>query len=466
MNIISKLPALRRILSSAAVLGLALMAGANTVAAKVYPTRTKGGTKVVVYEQKPWVGFPSSSTTDNGEVIAKYSDLLQKAIAYKIAHSSESVEVRFATYKLGYDLYVGFNAGSSSYRKVADSDFAGSDSEKLIWSFCKAAQAGVNVKIIIHKAGDTSLGTMTGYLDTHGGSNLSYQVVDWGGGSNEQMHNKFLLVNKTRSGSSDYHSVVYTTSANVDDWSGYGPISAKNWQQTGVLVYQNSGVYDAYKKYFDDALWPHASDSNADDFRDTMTALHLAAGGLNYAEDADGISAYFYPVPDISGTDTFWHVDYNPHASVMDMINTVSGVTAPYVKMNQGYLRFDASGSTEFGDKFMEDITTMASVHGIDLSDTSVANVRFVIYDSDHSGSDLSPIASNRISYPRSTHSKNMTYALTWSGNAHYYSTGGSTNAKINGFTKKANNIIMIHEVGSADKEVYQDFKDVFENIF
>ncbi|MCC5022389.1 MAG: hypothetical protein J6386_06165 [Candidatus Synoicihabitans palmerolidicus] len=260
--------------------------------------------------------------------------------------------------------------------------------------------------------------------------------------------------------------MVYTTSANVDDWSGYGPISSKNWQPTGVLVYQNSGVYDAFERYFDEALWPHATDTSATAFRSTMTTLHTASGGLHYAEDSDGISAYCYPVPVVSGTDTFWNGDYNPHPLVMETINTVSGITAPYVKMNQGYLRFDASGSDEFGDQFMQDINTMASVHGINLASSAGSNVRFVMHNSDHSGSDLSPIASTRIADPRSTHSKNMTYAFTWSGTPHYYSTGGSPNAKLNGFTEKANHIIMIHEAGAADKEVYQNLKDVFENIF
>lgn len=467
MKKLPKSPARSRAFTPATVLGLALLVGISAVSAEVYPTRTKGGTKVRIYEQKPWVGSPSSSTTDPGEVIAKYSDLLPKAIAYKAAHPGESVEVRFATYKMGFDLYVGFNPAASSYRKVADSDFAGNDSEKLIWSFCKAAQAGVSVKMIIHKHGDTSLATITDYLDDNGGSNLSYKIVGWGDASDDQMHNKFLLVNKTRSGTTNYHSVVYTTSANVDDWSGYGPVSAKNWQQTGVLLYQNSGVYHAYKKYFDDALWPHATDTSAAAFRDTMTDLHYSTGGLNYAEDADGISAYFYPVPEpVGNEDTFWHPLYNPHALVMELINTTPGVTAPYVKLNQGYLRFDDAGSDEFGDRFLADILTMADVHEIDLADSNVANVRFVMYDSNHTSGRLSPIAGNRIAYSRKTHSKNITYALTYDGTPHYYSTGGSTNAKINGFTKKANNVIVIHEATSADKEVYQDLKDVFENIF
>ncbi|MES2692389.1 MAG: phospholipase D-like domain-containing protein [Verrucomicrobiota bacterium] len=426
-----------------------------------YATRTKGNSKVRVYEQRP----SPDSTGGTGHVIAKYSDLIQKAIAYKQAHSGETVEIRFTTYRMSYDLYVGFNpAAPTTYLKVADTDFAGADSEKLLWSFCKAAQAGVIVKLIIHKAGESaiSLATITGYLDDNGGANLSYKVVGWGDSSDNQMHNKFLLINKTRSGSTDYHSVVYTTSANVDDWSGYNPISSKNWQQTGVVVYQNSGLYAAYKKYFDDALWPHATDSSPTAFRGTMASLHAASGGLNYVEDADGISAYFYPVTAAN----FWSTTYNPVAKVFDIINNTSGVTAPFVKLNQGYLRFHNANWTEFGVNFMDEVNEMAFLHSIDLSNSATSNVRCAVGDDDRDSDDYDPIAANRLSLDQPTHSKNMTFALTLNGTAHYYSAGGSTNAKYNDFVLKANNILMVHEVGTANKEVYQDFYDVFDYIF
>lgn len=234
--------------SALCLLGLAFIA--QTAHAVEYATRTKGNTKVRVYEQRLMPETSGGTSGGPGHVIAKYSDLVQKAIAYKAAHPGETVEIRFTTYRMSFDIYMGFNPSASTYLRVSDSDFAGSDSEKLIWSFCKAAQAGVIVKLIIHKAGESGipLSSITDYLDTSGGPNLSYKIVGWGNSSNEQMHNKFLLVNKTRSGSNDYHSIVYTTSANVDEWQAYGPIGSKNWQQTGVLLYQNSGVYNAYKK--------------------------------------------------------------------------------------------------------------------------------------------------------------------------------------------------------------------------
>ena len=456
---------LRTIARHAALCFLALSFTAQTAQAVEYSTRTKGNTKVRVYEQRLMPETSGATSGGPGHVIAKYSDLIQKAIAYKTAHPSETVEIRFTTYRMSYDIYMGFNpASTSTYLGVSDSDFAGADSEKLLWSFCKAAQAGVIVKLIIHKNGESSipLSTITNYLDTNGGANLSYKIVGWGSGSNDQMHNKFLLVNKSRSGSTDYHSLVYTTSANVDEWQAYGPISGKNWQQTGVLLYQNSGVYNAYKKYFDDALWPHAEDTSAAAFRSTMASLHAAPGGLNYAEDANGVSAYFYPV----SAANLWSPSHNPVAKVFDVINNASGVTAPFVKMNQAYLRFHNASWTEFGEIFMDEIDTMATRHSIDLSNTSVANVRFVVMDDDAGSGDYSPIASNRLSLAQPTHSKNFSFALTRSGTPHYYSIGGSKNAKYNDFVLKANNMIMIHEVGSTNKEVYQDFYDVFDYAF
>lgn len=454
----------RHLIKRAGLCMCGLLFASVSLTAVEYPTRTKGATKVRIYEQQLMPETSGGISGGPGHVIAKYADLVNKAIAYKQQHPSQTVEIRFATYKMSYDIYCGFNpADTASYLKVSDSDFAGNNSEKLIWSFCKAAQAGVKVKMIIHKEGESSipLSTITGYLDANGGANLQYKVVNWGNGSNEQMHNKFLLVSRTRSGSTDYNSIVYTTSANVDEWKAYGPKSSKNWAQTGVLLYQNSGVYNAYKKYFDDALWVHAADTSATAFRNTMATLHSTGSGINYPEDADGVSAYFYPVSDAN----FWTATYNPHKYVLDIINTGSGVTEPYVKMNQGYVRFNHASWTEFGARFMTAITTMATKHGITLGSSSVSNVRCVVMDSDTNGF-TPPIASNRVALNKETHSKNMTYALTVNGTANYYSTGGSTNAKYNDFVLKANNIIMIREVGSANKEVYQDFYDVFQYAF
>lgn len=460
---------------------LAVLASFTAISrATEYPVRTKGSSKVQIIEQEPLPETSGGTSGGPGHVIAKYSDLLQKAIAYKAAHPGDTVEVRFVTYRMSRDLYVGFNpSASTTYLKVSNTDFAGADSEKLIYSFCKAAQAGIIVKMIIHKAGESAvtLDDITDYLDTNGGANLTYKIVTWGDSSDDQMHNKFLLINKLRSGSTDSSSLVYTTSANVDEWKAYGPKSSKRWQQTGMLVYDNSGLYNAYKKYFDDGLWACAEVGCTNTFRETMTTLHAASGGLNYAEDADGISAYFYPVPIDPAHESnsyFWSTTFNPTAKILHLINTGSGISAPYVKLNQGFYRRDSTEWDEFGDKFIADLNTMAARFSIDLTSSTVSNVRCVVMDFNRHPTPFDTIASNRIalgaitSTTRSnqTHSKNATFAFTQSGTAHYYSSGGSTNAKYNDFVLKANNILMIHEVGSANKELYEDMKTVFENIF
>src|SRR5690606_30657503 len=147
----------------------------------------------------------------------------------------------------------------------------------------------------------------------------------------------------------------------------WGPYS-KNWAQTGVLTYQNSGVYDAFVKYFDDGMWPHVEDASSDDFRDTMDDLHNTGGGINYPEDADGISAYFYPMH----PDDFWDTSVNPVAMLVDKINNDGSVTDPFVKMNMSDILFHNASYTQFGEYYWDDLNEMASVHSIDLSDTSV----------------------------------------------------------------------------------------------
>lgn len=446
-------------------LGMAAILPLESAYADVYPVRTKGATKVQVIEQRHMPETSNGTLGGPGHVVAKFSDLIQKAIAYKNAHPSETVEIRSATFKMATDVYVGFNpASTSTYLDVSNSDFAGADSEKLIWSYCKAAQAGVKVQMIFHDSGESnvSLAAIKSYLDANGGPNLSYRVVGWGAGSDEQMHNKFLLINKTRAGTTEQHSVVYTATANFDEWRAYGPVSSHNWHQTGVVLNQNSALYEAYKKYFDSALWPHATNSNPNAFRTTMQNLHAAPGGLNYAEDADGISAYFYPYFALN----VWTTAGNPVAKIMQIINTGANVTAPFVKMDQAYLRFSNSNWPEFGTYFMTDIREMALQHGLNLASSSTSNVKFIVMDADNTSSDFSPLASANVRLNKKTHTKNFQFAMTIGGTPHYYSLSGSTNAKHNDFMLKANNMIVIHEVGAAAKEVYLDFGDMFIYMF
>ncbi len=449
---------LRRIVS----IGLATILLSNAAHAVVYAVHTKGTTKIQVVEQRH-MPESSSSAGGPGHVVAKFSDLIQNAIAYKTAHPTEAVEIRSATYKMALDTYVGFNPSSTStYLNVSNSDFAGSDSEKLIYSYCKAAQAGVKVQMIIHLASDASIADVKAYLDANGGPNLSYRFVGWGTGSDEQMHNKFMLVNKIRSGTSDLSSVVYTATANFDEWRAYGPVSGNNWHQAGVLVSQNSGLYGAYKKYFDSALWPHAQNTSPTAFRATMQSLHTAPGGLNYPEDSSGISAYFYPY---DGSDV-WSTTANPMAKIMHTINTDANLTGPYVKMDQAYLRFHNAAWSELGAALMTDIKEMALQHGLNLSSSSTSNVKFVVMDDDDDGNDYSPLASANVHRNKKTHGKTSQFAYTQGGTPHYYSLTGSTNAKYNDFMLKANNMIVVHESGTGNNPVYEDFGDMFSYMF
>src|SRR5690606_10753761 len=202
--------------------------------------------------------------------------------------------------------------------------------------------------------------------------------------------------------------IFYTTSANVDEWQAWGPKSSKNWQQSGVLLYQNSGVYNAYKRYFDDAMWPHVEDSTSDGFRATMDTLHHSGSGLNYPEDADGISAYFYPVH----PDDVWDSTLNPIIGLFDRINHDATVTEPFVKMNVYELLFHNAGYTQFGARYMQELADMATVHGIDLSDASTTNARLVVNTDDDDGNDYQPIASNRLSLGQPTHCKNYLFSF------------------------------------------------------
>lgn len=86
-------------------------------------------------------------------VIYKYADLLNRAIAHKLSPQGkyDEVFVNFAIYKIGIRTFVGFNPlKPESYGLVGGSDFAGDDSEKLIYSLVKAAKKGVTVRMVYH----------------------------------------------------------------------------------------------------------------------------------------------------------------------------------------------------------------------------------------------------------------------------------------------------------------------------
>lgn len=436
------------------------------MAQRVSSTITLGTTSVKVYSYDP-------EGTAEDHVTFKYADLLNRAASYKVENPSETVEVKFSMYKFEKDVYVGFNpSATATYGFVKNTDFAGDDSEKLIWSVIKAAKNKVHVKLVFHNpTSDNISAYIDDYLNDYCyGSTTErvsdylqyHRVVNWeaplsGQDTLVQQHNKFMLVNKYAS----YTNALYVTTNNIDLHTSSGrPITTKDWTQSGTLVWNNAGLYQAYSRYFDKVF------DNYDDVQDFWDAVRTggtynhANGNLNYS---DGVfSAYFYPIPLTStngnmndSTHNGWVPEFNPVAAITNEMILATG-QARYVKMNM----YNLKTSDPFGDYLINRLQALKNSG----SNTDIkCHIHLDTYDPD--GSDLTAAFSfaDSFVYGVSTHCKNYTYAFSTGGTLKYYAITGSTNAKKSEYCFKANNDLVIKETSSSHP-VYDEFKAVFED--
>lgn len=433
---------------------------------RVSSTITLGTTSLKVYEYDP-----QGDAQDH--VAFKYSDLLNRAISYKVDNPTETIEVKFSMYKMERDVYVGFDpADAATYGFVKDSDFGGDHSEKLIWSVVKAAKNKVHVKLVYHNPTSDDISSyIAGFMNDYCEGSVTEKVSDYlqyrhienweapvlGVDTLVQMHNKFMLVNKYASNT----NTIYITSNNIDLHTSTGrPISAKNWTQCGTLVWNNAGLYQAYSRYFDkifdnynnvQAFWAAVR---------TGGTYNHANGNLNYSDGT--FSAYFYPIPVTSTNGNMdsashdaWVPQFNPVATITnDMILATS--QARYVKMNM----YNLKTADPFGTKLIARL--------LDLKNSgSNTDIKCHINEDtqDPDGSTLTAAMSfaDAFIYGVNTHCKNYTYAFSTGGTLKYYSITGSTNAKKSEYCFKANNDLVIKET-STTHPVYDEFKTVFED--
>jgi hypothetical protein len=432
--------------------------------ARVSSTITVGSTSVKIYSYDP-------QGTAEDHVAFKYGDLLNRAATYKNAHPSEAVEVKFVMYKFEKNVYVGFNPDSSSYGYVKNTDFAGDDSERLIWSVVKAAKNKVQVKLVFHNPTSDDISSyLNDYMNDFCYNSTTEKVSDYlqfrrndnwyaplgGQDTLVQQHNKFMLVNKYAT----YTNALYITSNNIDLHTATGrPTASKDWTQCGTLLWNNAGLYNAYSRYFDKIF------DNYNNVQAFWTAVRSggtynhANGNLNYS-DAN-FSAYFYPMPvtatngDMNdSTHNAWVPAFNPVAAITDEMVAATG-QARYVKINMYNLKTDP-----YGNKFI------SRMHDLQNSANNTDIKCYVNVDTeDPGGTNLTTALSfmDELVYGAKTHCKNYTYAFSTGGTLKYYSITGSTNAKKSEYCFKANNALVIKETTSAHP-VYDEFKAVFED--
>ncbi|HMO18624.1 MAG TPA: hypothetical protein PKA63_10180 [Oligoflexia bacterium] len=387
-------------------------------------------------------------------VILEYADLLNLAIEEKQANPSDIVEVKFAIYKIDPKIFVEVKTGN----KASNEGFRGSDiaemrSENLISLILRAIRAGVNVKLLYHNPDDDA--GIADFFSSHLGSNV--RRVGWGAVSSNQMHNKFVIMRKIHSNGKETGHVVYTTTANGDEFAinSYRPVW--NVAQTGVLVRDHAELYNAYAEYFD-LIWDNYNDIR--NFRTVVRRQH-GLGILNYADEH--FSAYFYPLPEnnFDPEDDYtagWVSRFNPITELVNKLYAVKGKRA--VRIN-AYWVGTTTGEEAFADRFGSSLSYLYT----NPEGNSPLFVMSAIHNRSKGIEFAPPIKpfDGQVLHSRArTHEKNMTFAF--SDTQEFYSISGSVNLHRAEFRYKANNQLVIREL-LKEHQIYDAFNDILNNV-
>lgn len=400
--------------------------------------------------------------------IFKYGDLLNRAIAYKNAHPSTDVNIRFAMYKMSNLAYVGFNPDHSSYGYVKGSDFGGDHSEKLMYSIVKAALNQVYIDFVYQaNVSDDVYTYITGFMEDPCVTDPSRKVKDylrirkvtWGTEAHQQMHAKFMTVSHYAGDGAAVLNTTYCTTGNVDNHgSSDGIPTGKDWVQSGVLINGHPELMQSYNEYFDLIFNNYNSQAS---FKSSVRAQH-AMNSLNY-DDAH-FSSYFTPIPvspqgnytyipetgdSSSANGNAWDTTFNPVAKYVAQMAVLPGDR--YFKANVYHLKTDNFGKQLYNELY--NIYHSAS--------PGLKHFRWVVKTNSYEH--IFPLSNFNnigiITEPAATHSKD--YLFAFSAVSRYYTITGSTNLKLDEYTSKANSSVVIKENTTAHP-VYNAFKDIY----
>eukprot|EP00742_Colponemidia_sp_Colp-10_P006007 GILJ01006429.1.p1 GENE.GILJ01006429.1~~GILJ01006429.1.p1 ORF type:complete len:370 (+),score=62.99 GILJ01006429.1:387-1496(+) len=339
-------------------------------------------------------------------VIAQYRRLLLKAAKAKRTNPDWDVKIHFCIYQL--------------------------DAEHVVTACEEAGKAGVKVDVVYHFAQVGQVDVLAAETEAAQLSrgNVVFTKMQWGEGSSEQMHNKFLLVNHTKA----HHNVTYVSTANVD-----GSAKKLKWQQSGICVYDHEGLYNAYLQYHE-VIKRHSHDLAG--FRQYM--YH---NNLNF-EDGSGVSAYFMPIPKQDP----WGAQ-NPLASVLLEFEQQlhQHPQDSVVAMNMAFFRCD-----DLGSKLIDQVHSMKQLAA---SQGKTCTVKSTIM-SEEEGNPFPDFDQKKSNVH--THTKNYSMALLDS--KVYVTLTGSTNCKKNDHCSKANNYLVIRETGD-HHPVYDAFQDIQQSV-
>lgn len=445
-------------------------------------------------------------------VVFKYVDVMNQALKYKKAHRDEEVVVRFAMYSLSPDICFYFDEADSQYGEITSEAIPGR-TENILESLVRLAKNGVKVDFVVQS-------NVTAKMEPYLGESciadpskkvsdlLTFSRVMWGGESEQQMHAKFITASKILEDNGAVHSnVVYLASSNIDALYDNFFKSTQERAQTGVLVEDCKGMYNAFNKY---QGWICQYFDNQKGFQDEVRAAHKAKT-LNYSDKY--FHTHFTPVLSVIEDDPFspdsyspagpkesaWDTENNMFAKYMEeMVHSGPGERLFYANVYHyktawsdlfGWKLFKALRGLYFGRKYdnspdcyTSDMQTKdaEALKSKKLKpdkksplvtkwiiETSTSTHRF----SGESGflKGLSIISGNKALYYKAdhrykTHCKDVLLSYMKDGSRKYVVITGSTNLKRDGNANKANASIAILENGS-DHSIFDAYKGFIDGI-
>ena len=403
--------------------------------------------------------------------------------------------VDFAIYKLALNVWTCVDPRESNYGTVFGQTSggcnAGTGNSKLIYQLLDAARAGVVVRVVYHNpgTGDKIWPYLSGLSNRP--ANFKVHRADWPkGDTSGQMHNKFMLVShiQREDGSTARHSTFVGT-ANVDyfgkDDGKSNSFSKLKYLQSAILVRENRGLFDAYKRYHDvllrhtvtpDRVDTSGSASGAGATRQRAFWTEMRGNNINWVSGDGKMQAFFYPVPN---PNQLWDVRTNAVAKFVDRMAADPTTNTRYVKINMYHMKYGTGIVKPL-------IDTLA---GIPVSKRHIR----IVYKKDSSGETESKLraagfqagskssgggdfqfndSSGKFSDYK-THAKNYQFVYYNAQPAREYVTiTGSANCKDDAYETKANSQLVIVETGSdipsgqSSPPVYAAYKAGFYKAF
>ena len=464
-----------------------------------------GSSTVVKIYQRPMNQYPDY-------VVFKYVDVMNQALRYKKAHPAEEVSVRFAMYSLSPDICFYFDESDPKYGEITSEIIPGK-TENILESIVRLAKNGVKVDFVVQS-------NITSKMEPYFAESciadpskkvsdfLDFHRVMWGGESEQQMHAKFITADKALDDDGTVLSnVVYLASHNVDPlYDGFYK-STQERAQTGVLIYGNKGIFDAFNRY-QQLVGQNINDQK--NFQNQVRAAHEAKS-LNYSDQY--FHTHFTPVLSVMEFDPFapdnlspavekesaWDTENNVFAKYMEeLVHSDHGPRLFYANVYHyktsytdlfGWKMFKALRGLYFGPKYdnsSDTYTKEQQAQDLELLqkkklkpdkksplttkwiiETSTTPHRFSDGTGFRKGMDL--ISGNKALYFKAdhkyqTHCKDVLFSYMKDGSRKYVVISGSTNLKRDGNANKANASVAIIE-NDKDHSIFDAYKSFIDGI-